>query len=104
MQTVGHTIRLVRLSPASRKIRCFTSLVMVLAAWVFIIPSPLIASESNTLKAGEAVDVVPFGGLTQWEENGLDYGVMWEDSRDIFKAVITFEAGSSLPSPDSLRL
>ncbi len=40
--------------------------------------------------AGGFVDVVPFGELKRWDSDGKDYGVFWEDARDIFKVIVTF--------------
>ncbi len=59
----------------------------------------------RSARAEEAlsVDVVPFGQVTHWDDQGKDYGVMWEDARDIFRVVVTFAEGSA-PKPGSLRL
>ena len=51
---------------------------------------------------GETVDVVPFGELKKWNAEGKDYGVFWEDSRDIFKVVIKFADPNTLP--ENVRL
>ena len=51
---------------------------------------------------GETADVVPFGELKKWNAEGKDYGVFWEDSRDIFKVVIKFADPNTLP--ENVRL
>ena len=40
---------------------------------------------------GELVNVAPFGELKKWDREGKDYGVIWEDPRDISR-----EANSTL--------
>jgi len=50
------------------------------------------------------MDVVPFGQITQWDDQGKDYGVTWEDPRDIFRVVVAFAEGVSAPKPETLRL
>lgn len=53
---------------------------------------------------GELVDVVPFGELKRWDSQGKDYGVIWEDSRDIFRLVVGFADSKTVPDPESIRL
>ncbi|MFH1717925.1 MAG: hypothetical protein ABIF19_11275 [Planctomycetota bacterium] len=45
---------------------------------------------SPAVEVGGAMNAVPFGELKKWEADGRDYGVLWEDSRDIFKVVVRF--------------
>jgi hypothetical protein len=53
---------------------------------------------------GEAVDVVPFGELKKWSAEGKDFGVIFEDSRDIFSVVVKFAEPHNLPEPGNIRL
>ena len=41
------------------------------------------------------VDVAKYGLMTSWEEN--DFGVRWEEPRDIYKVVIAYPDESSMP-------
>jgi len=50
------------------------------------------------------VDVTPFGQVMKWEENGRDYGVIWEDARDINRVVVSFSKDSDPPRPQDMRL
>jgi len=102
MPTIQPNNHRIQSSRSARKSRFLANLGFMLAVAV-LVPGAMPA-ESSHPRVGEAVDVVPFGGITHWEENGLDYGVMWEDSRDIVKVTVTFDAGATLPSPDSIRL
>jgi len=54
-------------------------------------------------KVDQPVDVAPFGELRTWE-NGKDIGVLWEDSRDIFKVVVVFADAKSMPDPNTVKL
>ena len=51
----------------------------------------------------DIVDVAPFGEIRSWE-NGRDIGVLWEDSRDIFKVVVRFADASQAPDPSKVKL
>jgi len=53
---------------------------------------------------GDNVNVTPFGEITRWEADGKDYGVLWEDSRDIFRVTITFADPNNLPKPEDIGL
>ena len=53
---------------------------------------------------GETADVVPFGELKKWDAENKDYGVFWEDSRDIFSIVVRFADVTSVPKPEDVRL
>ncbi len=64
----------------------------------------LLRGTSPAAEAGEAVDVVPFGELTTWDSGGKDYGVFWEDSRDIFKVVVRFADSAPAVRPGSIAL
>ena len=55
-------------------------------------------------RPGEVVNVVPFGELKQWDADGKDYGVIWEDARDIFRVEVGFAGSAPVPSPDTVRL
>jgi len=50
-------------------------------------------------KEGDLVDVAPFGELKKWDSQGKDYGVVWEDSRDIFRVVFRFADSKTIPDP-----
>jgi hypothetical protein len=54
--------------------------------------------------AGGFVDVVPFGELKKWDSDGKDYGVFWEDARDIFKVVAMFADTSPAIKPGRIAL
>jgi len=53
---------------------------------------------------GEPVNVVPFGQITRWDSQARDYGVLWEDPRDIFRVVVKFADAKALPNPNTIRL
>jgi hypothetical protein len=74
---------------------------------------------------GQAVDVVPFGEITRWDADGkdssfgvpafagasaekalrrMDYGVFWEDSRDIFRVLVSFADPNNLSKPEDIGL
>lgn len=53
---------------------------------------------------GAAVDVVPFGSVMRGDADGKDYGVMWEDLRDIFRVVVRFRDPAAAPDPARLRI
>lgn len=53
---------------------------------------------------GQSVNVVCFGELKKWNADGKDYGVIWEDSRDIFRVVVKFTDSKSLPKPENIEL
>jgi len=53
---------------------------------------------------GGFVDVVPFGELKKWDGDGKDYGVFWEDARDIFKVVVTFADTATAIEPGGIAL
>ena len=53
---------------------------------------------------GEPVDVVPFGQLKTWDAQGKDYGVIWEEARDIFRVVVQFADSAAVPEPKTVRL
>lgn len=59
---------------------------------------------SPAAEAGDAVNVVPFGELTRWDSDGKDYGVFWEDSRDIFKVVVRFADSTPAAGPGEIQL
>jgi hypothetical protein len=71
-------------------------IVLVIAA---SLPKMLLATE-----AGGLVNVVPFGELKKWDGDGKDYGVFWEDARDIFKVVVTFADSTSTVEPGQIAL
>jgi hypothetical protein len=50
------------------------------------------------------VNIVPFGQITRWDEEGKDYGVVWEDARDLFRVVVEFANGGPPPPPASVHL
>jgi hypothetical protein len=53
---------------------------------------------------GGNVNITPFGELMKWEADGKDYGVIWEDSRDIFRVVVRFDDVNAVPKPEDIRL
>ncbi|MEW6236441.1 MAG: hypothetical protein AB1656_13725 [Candidatus Omnitrophota bacterium] len=52
----------------------------------------------------ESFNAAPFGEFTTWDAQGIDYGVMWEDPRDIFQVVVVFAPGEKSPAPGSIQL
>ncbi|MFI5377948.1 MAG: hypothetical protein ACHRHE_01465 [Tepidisphaerales bacterium] len=57
----------------------------------------------GTLAAtGQTLNVAPFGQVMHWEKDGRDYGVMWEDARDIFRVVVEFAGDAH--TADAVRL
>ncbi len=80
---------------------------------VFLILSGSIAISSvggdlpapgSSIEEGDEMDVVPYGELMHWDDQGRDYGVIWEDSRDIFQVVVTFASDREMPDADSIQL
>ncbi|MHC4694228.1 MAG: hypothetical protein ACYS67_15910, partial [Planctomycetota bacterium] len=59
---------------------------------------------SMAAEDGGIVDVLPFGELKKWDSQGKDYGVIWEDARDIFRIVVRFADSKTIPAPESIRL
>mgnify|MGYP001105167970 CR=1 FL=1 len=53
---------------------------------------------------GGIVNVVPFGELKTWDSQAKDYGVIFEDARDIFRVVIRFVDTKTIPDSESIRL
>jgi len=53
---------------------------------------------------GGIVNVVPFGELKTWDSEGKDYGVIFEDARDIFRVVVRFADSKTVPDPESSKL
>ena len=53
---------------------------------------------------GELANVASFGELKKWDREGKDYGVVWEDSRDIFRVVVKFADSKTIPDLGSIRL
>jgi hypothetical protein len=39
---------------------------------------------------------VPYGQVLKTQADGTDYGVLWEDARDIFRVVVTFAEGAQI--------
>ncbi len=78
----------------------------VLMVTLGVVPiGPALAGERNTAAGpGKTMDAVPFGEMRTWDADGKDYGVLWEDSRDIFRVVVTFADPQNLPDPDNLRI
>ena len=58
----------------------------------------------STTENGELVNVVPFGEFKKWDSQGKDYGVIWEDARDIWRVVVRFADSETIPEPASIRL
>jgi len=57
---------------------------------VVLIVMMFLPGVSPAADVGGFLDAVPFGELKRWDSDGKDYGVFWEDARDIFKVVVTF--------------
>jgi hypothetical protein len=55
-------------------------------------------------KDGELVNVVPFGEFKKWDSQGKDYGVIFEDARDIFRVVVRFADSKAIVEASSVRL
>jgi len=70
----------------------------ILTSLVFPLSSSLAAQD------GELVNVVPFGELKKWDTEGKDYGVVWEDSRDIFRVMVRFAESKTIGDAGSIRL
>ena len=58
--------------------------------------------ESPSLEIECPMNIAPFGEVTKWDDTGKDYGVLWEDPREIHRVVVTF-AGDP-PPRDTLAL
>ena len=78
-----------------------TLLIACMALLIGLISPPILCLAA---KDGEIVDVVPFGELKKWDSQGKDYGVIWEDSRDIFRVVVRFADSKTIPDVESVRL
>lgn len=52
---------------------------------------------------GASVDVAPFGELRSWKD-GNAVGVVWEDTRDIFRVVVKFVDKSKMPEPSNAKV
>jgi hypothetical protein len=72
---------------------------LIILAVAASVPKMSLAAE-----VGGFVDVVPFGELKRWDSNGKDYGVFWEDARDIFKVVVTFADSTPAVEPGTIAL
>lgn len=66
-------------------------------------PAKLATQSTIQPKAGDPVDVAPFGEPRTWED-GKDIGILWEDHRDIFTVRVTFADAASAPDPASVKL
>jgi len=51
----------------------------------------VLGTQAQTPSAGSEFDAAPFGQIWHFSDQGLDYGVFWEDSRDIYRLEVTFE-------------
>jgi len=58
----------------------------------------------SAAQPGEPMNVVPFGQLKTWDGQQKDYGVVWEDPRDIFRVVVKFADAKAVPNPKAVRL
>jgi len=70
----------------------------------FLAAVMLVRAEPAVAWQGKPVNVVPFGALAKWDAEGKDYGVIWEDSRDIFWVVVKFADSSVTLSPQDVKL
>ncbi len=61
-------------------------------------------ASASAQEAGRPIDVVPFGAPMQWDQDGKDYGIMWEDARDVFRVVAVFADAGAVPDPKTVRL
>jgi len=86
---------------AVRQLRS-SGLQIMCAAALIIAALPLRACLAA--ERGGAVDVVPFGEVKSWGADGKDYGVFWEDARDIFRVVVRFGDSATVAKPDGVRL
>jgi hypothetical protein len=68
-------------------------------AFAAFLPKISLAAEAKGL-----VNVVPFGELKRWDSDGKDYGVFWEDARDIFRVVVTFADSTPAVEPGQITL
>lgn len=64
------------------------------------------AAQSVSTRPAEAMsfDAVPFGQVMTWEPDGKDFGVFWEDAREVFRVVVTFADGAAVPEAGVMRL
>ncbi len=80
--------------------KCFRLIIFV--TFITTLAWPFVACLA--VQPGEPVDVVPFGQLKTWDAEGKDYGVIWEDPRDIFRVVVKFADAKVAPDPQGIRL
>jgi hypothetical protein len=64
----------------------------------------LLPGMSLAAEVGGAVNVAPFGEIKRWDAGGKDYGVFWEDSRDIFKVVVRFADSAPALKPGDIAV
>jgi hypothetical protein len=72
--------------------------IVILTSLVFPFASCLAA------QSGELTNVAAFGELKKWDAEGKDYGVVWEDSRDIYRVVVRFANSKGAGDAGSIRL
>jgi hypothetical protein len=72
--------------------------IVILTSLVFPFASCLAA------QSGELTNVAAFGELKKWDAEGKDYGVVWEDSRDIYRVVARFANSKGAADAGSIRL
>src|SRR4030042_5321203 len=87
-----------------RAVRQFRSsgLLIMCAAVLIIAALPLRACLAA--ERGGAVDVAPFGEVKSWGADGKDYGVFWEDARDIFRVGVRFADSAPAAKANGGRL
>ncbi len=50
------------------------------------------------------MDIVSFGQTRTWDKGGRDFGVVWDDPRDVFRVVAVFADPAAVPDPSALRV
>ena len=74
------------------------------ACLILLVVAAALPKISLAAESGGRVNVVPFGELKRWDSDGRDYGVLWEDARDIFKVVVTFANSTPAIKPGTIAL
>ena len=94
-----------RMQKGLPRIICMTFLIALFSPSIVCL-APVPASpwqpQVQAARDGELVNVVPFGERRSWDSQKKDYGVIWEDARDIFRVVVRF--AKSVPDLRAIRL
>jgi len=66
------------------------SLTAILLCGIALMPGGALGQETQSPGRGAALNITRFGEITKWDADGKDYGVIWEDPREIHRVAVTF--------------